>query len=328
MKTTASWLLVLVLLLGGCAGGTPQPKPGPAPNDGAAPTAPKHGISRAEAEALVTAYLQDLVEGQRSRAQQRYVAQTKVEPALGGVAWTQYALLQATEVEEGWLIQAREYLSSAAEPRSRVTTGYYLVVREGERLALDLPQKRWPAEKAAPYRPAAAELSPAAQEPLRRLALVTEGQTRTVQPGLPNAFRPHGAAPDVEFGVGQNGWGALALSPDGQRIAFVTRGTHAFLGVADLAGKVTGLDLWFEGGAGELAWSHDGQHLAATVLRPSGILSLQVWNLATGQPIRVTGLPAEADVTRPQWRGSSLHVQAGKAPFTVNLSTGQATPAR
>lgn len=314
MRHMTLWLLILSMGLSGCSWGKTTPKP---------------GIARADAEALVSAYLQDRVDGRHSAALQRLVPEARSEGEPPG-EWTQYHLVASTEVEDGWVIQTREYLSVASEPRSTVVTDYYLVVRVGDGLAIDRPQRRWTAQMAQPYRRVTIAAFPDPKRPQRGLVMMQDGQTVLAQmaPELPRTFRPHGAPADALFGVGDNGWGALALSPSGQQIAFVTRGTHAFFGLVDRSGQVTGLNLWFEGGAGELAWSHDGQYLAATNMSPRGIFVLQLWSMQQNGPVEVKGLPEGRDISRLQWQGGTLHLRAGADRWVVDPVSGQAVPTK
>lgn len=327
MRWMAVWILIVSIWIGGCSwpGGKSQP-PGPDPGT-VEPGPGKHSIARADAEALVSAYLQDRVEGRQAAALQRLVPATGDRgPSTGEL--TQFQLLNATEVEEGWIVQTREYLSLAHEPRSSVITDFYLVLRENDRLAIDRPERRWTGAKAEPYRRVVLAAFPDPESPQRRLLMTKDTKTilAVMAPNLPKTFRPYGAPPDGLFGVGDNGWGALALSPLGQHLAFVTRGTHAFLGIVDASGQVQGLDLWFEGGAGELAWSHDGHYLAATNWSPRGLFVLQLWSFQRNAPVDVTGLPDGRDISRLQWQGGSLHLRAGAERWVVNTETGRAIP--
>jgi hypothetical protein len=332
VRRIAIWVLALSLLIGGCNGGRPHP-PTTSDSIGPTPSAPgpgpvKQTIARADAEALVSAYLQDRVEGRQSAAVQRLVPAARGEEQAAEPPWSQFALVQSTEVDEGWLIQTREYRSAATEGRSLVVTDFYLVVREGDQLAIDRPARRWQGAKAAPYRRAAVEAHPDPKQPEKRLLVTKDGQTVLAQlePPLPKTFRPYGAPADALFGVGDSGWGTLALSPMADRIAFVTRGTHPFLGIVNGDNQVQGLDLWFEGGAGELAWSHDSHYLAATNMSPRGIFVLYLWDLRKGAPVQVKGLPDGRDVSRLQWQGGTLHLRSGAERWMVNPVTGEAKP--
>ncbi|MFZ5827116.1 MAG: hypothetical protein ACOY94_22705 [Bacillota bacterium] len=322
MRLIAPIMVILSLLLGGCTGNGAGPQ-GPAP--------PQHGIARSDAEALVGRYLQEKVEGRFDAANQM------LHPRIHNVAWartpewTQWEIVNASEVEEGWLVETREHRTHGPTLTSSVGRAYYLVVKgEGGKLFVDVPELRWSGEKGSRYATVATSATPDQENPNRRLVM-TEGGTRVlaeIEPDLPKVFRPFGAGPDVQFGVGDNGWGALALSPDLTTVAFVTRGTHAFLGLVDRQGAVKGLDLWFEGGAGELAWSFDGRYLAATNASPRGIFTLQLWDLTAGQPVKVTGLPDGQDVSHPQWINSTLHLRAGVQRWMVDPVTGRAVPSK
>lgn len=103
---------------------------------------------------------------------------------------------------------------------------------------------------------------------------------------LPDKFRPYGAAPDVEFGVGKDGWSVAATALDGSRVLWVTKGLHPLLGVSEpAAGKVTPLDLLFEARGVDAAFAPDGSRfVAVTVAQPSGATDLFVWDLT--KPVR------------------------------------------
>lgn len=309
-------MLMLSVLIGGCSGGGFDPKAPPA-----------HAIARSDAEALVRRYLQAKVEGEFEAAEELLLPRVRHLASPGTPEWTQFAIAESTEMNEGWLIETREYRTMASEPSSTIARAYYLVVRENSgKLYIDLPEFRWEGEKGSRYKTVASTVHPDARDPDRRL-IMTEAGNRVlaeIEPDLPRLFRPFGAPADIQFGVGDNGLGALALSPDLESVAFVTRGTHAFLGVASRNGEVRGLDLWFEGGAGELAWSFDGRYLAATNSSPRGIFVLELWDLATGQPVKVSGLPDGKDVSRLQWLNGTLHLRVSAAPWLVHPATGQA----
>lgn len=335
MRQTAVWLLLLAIVVSGCSMGKSTPTPAPTPDPSKPPqTAPptpapvKHGVAKADAEALVRAYLNDRAEGRQSAAVERLVPEARNEAAANGQL-TQFDLGAATEVEEGWVIQTREYFSVATEPRSILVTDHYLVVKSGDRLAIDRPERRFAAQKAGEYRRVVIEAHPDSKNPQHALVMMQDGKTVLAQmtPNLPKTFRPFGAPADGVFGVGDNGWGALAVSPSGQQIAFVTRGTHAFFGLVDRSGQVKGLNLWFEGGPGELAWSHDSQYLAATNMSPRGVYVLQLWSMQQNAPVEVKGLPDGKDITRLRWQGPTLYLQAGTDRFMVNPASGQAAPA-
>lgn len=329
MRQMALFVLMLSIIVSGCTGNAGRPGPGDG-GPGHIQEPPNHGIPRSEAEALVSAYLQAKVEGRPEDAAGRLLPASRNLSASAGPAWTQYQLVQATEVDEGWLIDTREFRTEAAVPLSSVARSHYLVVRGDDgKLYVDLPAVRWEGEKGRPYKTVETVVQPDTEAMQRRL-LVSEtaaGVLAQMEPDLPRTFRPFGAAPDIQFGVGDNGWGALALSPDLQTVAFVTRGTHPLLGLVDRNGEVRGLDLWFEGGAGELAWSFDGRYLAATNASPRGIFVLHLWDLVAGQPVKVTGLPDGRDVSRLQWQQGTLHVRVGAEPWLVDPASGQAIAA-
>ncbi len=327
MRQIAVWLLLSLMILTGCTGGggtkppaQEPPTTAPKPSE-PAPATPKHGIDRQQAEAMVSDYLQKLVRGELGEAQKLLVPAANAEVEIGPVKYTQFHLVGLTEVEEGWLVETRESLVEPTKPLSLVVTNFYLVVNEQGQAAIDWPDRRWSEAKAKPYRGSAAEAFPQGR------ALVLRQQTgeSLIQPDLPNDFQPFGAGADIRFGVGRDGWGALALSPDLKQIAFVTQGTHPLLGLVDASGKVRGLDLWFEGGAGELAWSPDARFLAASNFSPRGVFVLQLWDLTANRPVPVTGLPDGKDISRLQWMGNTLHLRAGAERWMIDPATGRAT---
>lgn len=218
----------------------------------------------------------------------------------------------------GLAYPAAEFFRYTGEPYSLVRKPTHLAQdRNGQVLLIpDAQDGAAPSLEAAPGKSDPKELT------ITRDGKETRALISTAQ--VPDKFWPHGAAPDVEFGVGRDGWGALAVAPDLNQIAFVTRGTHPLLGIVDVAGKVKGLDLWYGGGAGELAWSLDGKYLAATVHRPSGVLELQVWDPAGGKKLTVTGLPTDTNVTDLRWKDGILYLMSGNEPWTYDPASGQA----
>lgn len=320
MRQVILFAVMLSFLIGGCTnGGSSPPEPKP----------PQPSIARSDAEALVGRYLQQRVDGRFEEALKLLHPRIHNTAGAGTPGLTQWEIVKATEVAEGWLMETREYRTHAPSLTSSVARAYYLVVKEeGGKLFVDRPELLWAGEKGSQYETVTTTVSPDQQNPTRGLVM-TEGGSRVLaemEPHLPKAFQPFGAPADIEFGVGDNGWGALALSPDLQSVAFVTRGTHAFLGLVDRQGKLTGLDLWFEGGAGELAWSFDGRYLAATNASPRGVFVLQLWDLTAGQPVKVTGLPDGKDVSHLQWMNATLHLRAGAERWLVDPATGRAIP--
>lgn len=110
---------------------------------------------------------------------------------------------------------------------------------------------------------------------------------------LPAEFTPAGAAPEIRFGVGRDRFGPLAISPtDPRLLAFTTSGVHGFLGLANVTGKVRGLDLYFEGDALEIRWSADGRYLLADILSPSGDVRTLVYDVASGARLPMERLRA------------------------------------
>lgn len=327
MRKIALWAALLALLVtGGCGGAKPNTQNQPPATQQQEPAKP--AITQADAEALVVAFLQERVEGRNEAAAGRIVSASRQNPAWQRTPdLVQYQITRSSQMDADWLVETQEYRNAKPTATAVVEKAFYLVVQEGGKPALDLPELRL-GDKGSAYKVVATTVQAASSNPTRRLAL-TEGDKSLgeVEPPLPNLFRPYGANQGVEFGVGKNGWGALALSPDLRQIGFVTRGTHAFLGVVDRGGQLKGLDLWFEGGPGELLWSLDGKYLAATNASARGIYVLQLWNPGEGTPVKLSGLPDDRDISHLQWREGKLYVQAGTERWVVDPATGKATKA-
>lgn len=97
---------------------------------------------------------------------------------------------------------------------------------------------------------------------------------------LPQELSPQGAGPEVRFGFGRDRFVAAAVSPDDQRIAYGTAGTHGGLGWADLSqtpARNYPLDLIFEGSATLLVFSPTGRYLAAQYLSATGNQGLRIY---------------------------------------------------
>lgn len=106
---------------------------------------------------------------------------------------------------------------------------------------------------------------------------------------LPNVATPLGAEPGTEFGVGREGFGPLALRPDGKELAFSTRGLHALMALLPLdssAAEIKPLDLYFEGGVAALAWSPEGKYLAASLDTPAGTRRLVIYEPAVKKVLK------------------------------------------
>jgi hypothetical protein len=127
---------------------------------------------------------------------------------------------------------------------------------------------------------------------------------------LPDEWIPPGMPPDSGFGIGKEGYVLLSFAPAGDRLAFVTWGTHGFLGVFDLPGsRLEGVDLHFEGLTVEVRWSPTGLLLAAVVDAPTGNKALYIYDMATRQRV-ATGLetlfhPEEFDLDQPRWTSAT-----------------------
>lgn len=136
---------------------------------------------------------------------------------------------------------------------------------------------------------------------------------------LPDAFRPQGAEPGLEFGVGKEGFVLLAFSPVGDRLAFVTWGTHGFLGIVPtaLGGTPVGVDLHYSGLTVDVRWSPDAAHLAAVIDAATGNRALMAYRL---EPLARLALGLEAmfspedyDLSEPRW--------LSPAQFTFRVKT-------
>lgn len=142
---------------------------------------------------------------------------------------------------------------------------------------------------------------------------------------LPMTVRPYGAQAGVEFGPGRD-LRALALAPDGQRIAFLTTGVHGFLGVVEVEdGRrrpgIRSLDLYYGGGGREVAWSLDGRQLAVTVAMPRGHVALFVGYL-DGQRREV---PLPGDPADLRWlEGQGLRFHVGEQLWQYDPVSGRA----
>lgn len=128
---------------------------------------------------------------------------------------------------------------------------------------------------------------------------------------LPDLFRPQGAEPGWEFGVGKEGFVLLAFSPLGNSLAFVTWGTHGFLGVVPAApgGTPVGLDIHYSGMTVDVRWSPDAAHIAAVIDSPTGNRALGAYRVSPPGRIAL-GLeamfsPGEYDLSEPRWLSPS-----------------------
>lgn len=105
---------------------------------------------------------------------------------------------------------------------------------------------------------------------------------------LPRTFRPQGAGPGTEFGVGREGFGPVAIAPDGERAAFISQGLHPLLATVKLEDRrIQGIDLYFEGRGEMIMWSATGKFLASQVLHPSGFSRVHFYQADGGAPVKV-----------------------------------------
>jgi hypothetical protein len=123
---------------------------------------------------------------------------------------------------------------------------------------------------------------------------------------LPDEFTPQGAPADFAMGIGKEGFVLVSFSPTGDRLSFVTWGTHGFLGLLDLPqGKPQGIDAHWEGVVVEVRWSPVGDRLAAVIDAPTGNLALAVYELPSRQKLSL-GLtdrfpPGQYSLREPLW---------------------------
>jgi hypothetical protein len=141
---------------------------------------------------------------------------------------------------------------------------------------------------------------------------------------LPDEFRPQGAPEDLVFGVGKEGYVLLSFSPAGDRLAFVTWGTHGFLGSVTVPeGRLSGIDLHFEGVTVDVEWAPDGPNLAAVIDEPTGNQALTLYAVEPpqrlGLSLRDHFAPEEFSVFGPRWQGLRRLV------FQVRAAEGGAT---
>lgn len=284
-----SVLMLAGLLALGCAG-QPQQKPGtPAPQQ----PAPEPEISAADARKKLEQHLDEQVRLGQS------------DPRL-----FQYTIGEPVQEGKGYKFRTVQTYRHLGQPFSRVEVHSYAVT-PSQPLAVARENFGEANEEKGVL--VLAKGDPAAK-PVVKLA------------DLPNAFRPNGAQPGVEFGVGKDGFAVIALHPEFKSIAFVTRGLHPFFAIADVATqKVHGLDLFFEGGASELAWSHDGKYLAVVVLRPSGGQELLIWEAEPGKRVEVKELPKgtpEARAENIRWKGKLLCAEINGQTWAIDPAAG------
>ncbi len=97
---------------------------------------------------------------------------------------------------------------------------------------------------------------------------------------VPDVFRPQGADEGVEFGVGNQGFGPLAFSPEGGTVFFSTWGTHGFAGMVTLSNRqVRGIDLYYGGGVVDLVPSPTEEFLAVEILTAGDFPRVRVYRL-------------------------------------------------
>jgi|GEM_PF-6087127 len=165
--------------------------------------------------------------------------------------------------------------------------------------------------------------------------------TGAVLAALPAVFTPHGAGPGIEFGVGKDGWAVASPSLAGDRIAWCTRGLHPLFGTSRVvfgsAPTVTPLDLMFEAGCVDAAWSPAGEYVALVVAQPSGAVTLHVWDVQAkqrfGPDLQAAVGTVDYTVSNIRWLTGgtvvAFDVQQGgnrSGPWRYDVITKQLTP--
>lgn len=198
-----------------------------------------------------------------------------------------------------------------ADPYSSLVTEDITVIREGDGYLID--QVAGSRQALARGENGALYLELTDQPPGKLIELVD----------LPNEFTPQGAGTDVAFGVGRDAFGPVAIAPDQSIVAFITQGLHPLLAYLylspDLAEQqLTGIDLFFEAGGEELAWSGTGKYLAAIINTPAGSSTLLVFD-SNGRRIALPTLQDKFPhpnyaLTSPRWHQDllSFTVSAGE----------------
>ncbi|AVX31675.1 hypothetical protein CTH_2111 [Carboxydocella thermautotrophica] len=248
-----SWLLFFSLLLGGCS----LPGMGPAAED----------LSKAASQ---------FAEARLSREEQSLrntlttVRRSQVAEILGPLNphWVGYQIGAVDTEQKTVTVRWQETYSDRSYTRVYQS-----------RLKLKKEEGQWRVDGIE-------DLTPDWLVTARDIALVLQqkgGQARTLLSleQLPNVASPLGAEPGTEFGVGREGFGPLALRPDGKELALSTRGLHAFIALlpteAAARPALKPLDLYFEGGVAALAWSPEGKYLAANLDTPAGTRRLVIY---------------------------------------------------
>ncbi len=284
-KTTLAALLVALLALSGCYRignllNPPAPSPGTdqARNQGQKP--PPAIPSSQDAQALVESFVrarlardENAAKGFMTPGAGSKLAAHPVPGITTNIPLANFALADRGPVTGGRAVAVVYTETQPGQPFSRVTeetvtVGYVSGSFKIVDLAADLGRRVSTAHQAG--------------------VITTEGPAKTPSrtirlADLPNQFGPQGGEPDNRFGIGKDGFGPLALSPDFRQLAITTRGTHAFLAVYRLAeGSLTGIDLYYGGGVSrDLYWSPDSRYLAVPIDTAAGTTRTDVYDLTT-----------------------------------------------
>ncbi len=315
-------LLTLMVVVAGCSGAA---KPSPGPIDTPKP-APKP-IDAKEAAQVLEQYLDAKIARNVPKMQELVVPELRETqgPGTSNPHMFQYGIGQPTPTDKGVSLPTTEFQRYTSDKLfSQVDMLTYVVVQRDNKLLVDTAERL-----GLPDTKSRISIGLSKSAPPQLLISRGNGQSVTVRmEDLPNAFRPYGAPAGTEFGVGKQGFGSAAAGPT--YAAFVTQGTHPFLGIVELSsGKITGLDLWYGGAAGEMAWSPDGRWLAAAAGRPSGAFELQVWDPVGAKKVEIKGLPTGPDVQVSdfRWKKGILHFRMNNQDWTFDPATGEAKKA-
>ncbi|HWI52665.1 MAG TPA: hypothetical protein VNT01_11065 [Symbiobacteriaceae bacterium] len=158
--------------------------------------------------------------------------------------------------------------------------------------------------------------------------------------GLPNTFKPMGAAPGTEFGVGKDGWSVAAVNTAGTHVLWVTKGLHPLLGISQVNWQgnptVTPLDLLFEAGGVDAAWAPgSARYVAVAVAQPSGATALVIYDATVpakfGPDLVTTFGNLDFTVRNLRWLSATVvafDVQKGSAttgPYTYDINSKKLT---
>lgn len=311
MKSAWSWFLVLALLVGGCTGSAAK------------------SAGAADPRATLERYLEARVAGDQAGAMELLVPEMReLERRMSLTKGLfQYQIGQTSHIDQGWLFPVAQFHRDPGKAWSMVAQIHYVVVQQEGKQMVDGARRM-----ALRVHDWNAQVYSDRGNP-KQLVMLEEGAGAAIlsTADLPEKYRPPGACAECEFGVGREGFSAVALSPDRQKVAFVSWGVHTFVGVTTAVDpNVEPLALLFEGSAGELAWSLDGKYLASTATGPSGRASVSIWSAAGRKPVAIKGLPAgnpEEKVGNLRWKDGALYVTVRTEVWRINPATGEAVRA-